>query len=85
MTKRSAKKKNSSPEGRRGGDAGKRPRRGPGQEQSAQQRLDMTTGETLVATDNPDDAEIFDTGDASDFAAETRKRNAKHRQGNRSR
>ena len=33
----------------------------------------QATGAMLNVLDNPDDGEIFDTGDASDFAGERRK------------
>ncbi len=44
-------------------------------------QMHAQTGEMLNALDNPDDGEIFDTGDASDFAGENdrKKRKAPHR------
>lgn len=45
-------------------DTGRKPRA------RLEEQLAATAGNTLNALDNPDDKEIFETGDASDFAGE---------------
>lgn len=46
-------------------------------------RMPKKTDDSLVVLDNPDDGEIYDTGDASDFAGEKKHRDRNHRDADR--
>lgn len=49
------------------------PKKEPGRKLNARRRATIRRlGTSLIELDNPDDGELFETGDASDFAGEAR-------------